>query len=45
LKTFFDEVVVGPLPDRIQQLAMALEDALDRGDLCKKDARGPRRAL
>jgi hypothetical protein len=39
LKTFFDGVVASPIPDKIQQLAKALEDALDRGDLCGKDQR------
>ncbi len=38
LKTFFDGVTVSPIPDRIQQLAKALEDALERGDLRCKDA-------
>jgi len=39
LKTFFDEVVASPIPDKIQQLARALEDALDRGDLRPQDLR------
>jgi hypothetical protein len=37
LKTFFDGVTASPMPDRIQQLAKALEDALDRGDICPQD--------
>jgi hypothetical protein len=39
LKTFFDGVVASPIPDKIQQLAKALEDALDRGDLRPQDLR------
>jgi hypothetical protein len=42
LKTFFDGVVASPIPDKIQQLARALEDALDRGDLRPQDALGSR---
>jgi hypothetical protein len=42
LKTFFDGVVASPVPDRIQQLAKALEDALDSGDLFSHDACGSR---
>jgi hypothetical protein len=38
LKTFFDGVTASPIPDRIQQLAKALEEALERGDLRPKDA-------
>jgi hypothetical protein len=38
LKTFFDGVVASPIPDRIQQLAKALEDALDSGDLLAKES-------
>jgi len=37
LKTFFDGVTASPIPDRIQQLAKALEDALERGDLCSQN--------
>jgi len=45
LKTFFDGVVASPIPDRIQQLAKALEDALDSGDLCAKNKLGSRPSL
>jgi hypothetical protein len=38
LKTFFDGVTASPIPDRIQQLAKALEDALERGDLRPKES-------
>jgi len=37
LKSFFDGVTASPVPDRIQQLAKALEDALERGDLRPQD--------
>jgi hypothetical protein len=42
LKTFFDGVTASPIPDRIQQLAKALEDALERGDLCQQNKLGSR---
>jgi len=45
LKTFFDGVTASPLPDRIQQLAKALEDALERGDLCPQNKLGSRPSL
>jgi hypothetical protein len=45
LKSFFDGVTASPIPERIQQLAKALEDALDRGDICSKDALGSRPSL
>ena len=45
LKSFFAGVVASPIPDRIQQLAIALEDALDRGDLRTQDALGSRPSL
>jgi len=45
LKTFFDGVTASPIPDRIQQLAKALEDALERGDLCPKTKLGSRSSL
>jgi hypothetical protein len=38
LKSFFGGVTASPIPERIQQLAKALEDALDRGDICTQDA-------
>jgi hypothetical protein len=45
LKTFFDGVTSGPIPDRIQQLAKALEDALERGDLCQQKKLGSQPSL
>jgi hypothetical protein len=45
LKSFFDGVTASPIPDRIQQLAKALEDALDRGDLCHQNKLGSRPSL
>jgi len=45
LKTFFDGVTASPIPDRIQQLAKALEDALERGDLCQQNKLGSRASL
>ncbi len=42
LKSFFDGVTASPIPDRIQQLAKALEDALERGDLRPQDTLGAR---
>jgi hypothetical protein len=38
LKTMFDSLTNGPLPDRLLQLADALEEAFNRGDLF--DSRG-----
>jgi hypothetical protein len=37
LKTFFDGVTASPIPDRIQHLARALEDALERGELRRQE--------
>jgi hypothetical protein len=45
LKTFFDGVSSSPIPDRIQQLAKALEDALDHGELRAHDGFGSRPSL
>ncbi len=45
LKSFFDGVTASPIPDRIQQLAKALEDALERGDLCPQKKLGSRPSL
>jgi hypothetical protein len=45
LKTFFGGVAASPLPDRIHQLAKALEDALERGDLCPQKKLGSRPSL
>jgi hypothetical protein len=45
LKSFFDGVTASPIPDRIQQLAKALEDALDRGDLGHQNKLGSRSPL
>jgi hypothetical protein len=42
LKTFFDGAITGPIPDRMQQLGKALEDALDRGDIRQHDSSGAR---
>ena len=33
LKTMFDTLTAGPLPDRLVQLADALEEAFSRGEL------------
>lgn len=33
LKVMFDTLTAGPMPDRLVHLAMALEDALERGDI------------
>lgn len=33
LKTMFDNLTAGPMPDRLLQLADALEEAFQRGDL------------
>jgi hypothetical protein len=33
LKTMFESLTAGPMPDRLLQLADALEDAFQRGDL------------
>jgi hypothetical protein len=43
LKLMFDHLTAGPLPDRLGQLAAAVDEALRRGDLYG-DSR-PRRAL
>ncbi len=45
LKSFFDGVTASPIPDRIQQLAKALEDALDRGDIRHQNKLGSRPSL
>jgi hypothetical protein len=42
LKSFFDGVTASPIPERIQLLAKALEDALDRGDICQQSKLGSR---
>jgi hypothetical protein len=42
LKSFFDGVTATPIPERIQQLAKALEDALERGELCPQAKLGSR---
>jgi hypothetical protein len=33
LKTYFDQLTESPPPDRLMQLAEALEEALEQGDL------------
>ncbi|MGC1304581.1 MAG: hypothetical protein WA840_19605 [Caulobacteraceae bacterium] len=33
LKGYFDNLTSGPVPDRLAQLAEALEHAMDRGEL------------
>ena len=40
LKTYFDRVTAGPVPDRLMQLAAELEAAFERGELkpCAKAA-------
>ncbi len=45
LKSFFDGVTSSPIPDRIQQLAKALEDALERDDLYAQDKLSSRPSL
>jgi hypothetical protein len=45
LKSFFDGVTASPIPERIQQLAKALEDALERGDICQQGKLGSRPSL
>ncbi len=39
LKQMFGQLTAGPLPDRIVQLADALEEAFRRGDLVDPDTR------
>lgn len=39
LKTFFDSLTTQPLPDRMLELAQALEDAFGRGELYAADRR------
>jgi hypothetical protein len=38
LKSYFDAIVAGPVPDRLLKLADALDQAFDRGELngCKR---------
>lgn len=39
LKTMFDSLTAGPLPDRLVQLADALEEAFRRGELFEPKTR------
>ena len=41
LKTYFDSLVAGPVPDRLLRLTEALEAAFERGEL-QCDGRTPR---
>ena len=36
LKTVFEQATTGPMPDRLMELADALEAAFQRGDLAKR---------
>ena len=36
LKTVFEQAATGPMPDRLMELADALEAALQRGDLPRR---------
>ena len=44
LKSYFDAVVAGPVPDRLLKLADALDQAFDRGELRCCDRRAGVRA-
>ncbi len=39
LRSMFDNLTSGPMPDRLLQLADALEEAFQRGDLFEPDER------
>ena len=39
LKTMFDNLTAGPMPERLLQLADALEDAFQRGELFETKAK------
>ena len=40
LKSMFDNLTAGPMPDRLAVLAMALEEAFERGEV--RMEKGPR---
>jgi hypothetical protein len=42
LKSYFDDIVAGPVPDRLLKLTDALDQAFDRGELrcCNRGAGG-----
>ena len=42
LKRMFGDVTAGPMPDRLLELADALEEAFQRGELFDKGRRRPR---
>ncbi len=40
LKTYFDDLTAGPIPDRLARLTEALEQAFERGELNSFDFAG-----
>ena len=42
LKVLFGDIAREPMPDRLRQLAEALEDAFQRGELCREPHRQPK---